>query len=951
MKYRILIFFFTTFNSFAQQPSHSIIGEEELAGINIYSIIQDLDNTIWLTSNEGLFHYDGLKFTKIQSLAMNDLSLFGLDKDNEGNIYCYNLSGQILVIRNKQLKLYCQIPEKHLSGIVFYAFDDNNNLIISSKDLLKYDKKKNEFKIIFDFKNDVAEYLTKGSDKKIYFWNNNKTYQYFNNTLLIKNDNVLKIGKNQNHTYTSYDNRLVYFSNLFPQAIIESPNGELNKINYNVDYDSMTIYKPFISKKKDLVWFSNSKNGIYCYDLLGNPLFNNKLLFKDFFISAYLEDNDGNYWLCTFSKGIVLIPNLNVINYSNIDLIEKDDLKKITKKGDELYFGGVKGNLYKLKNDKIALKVEKLEKIESLKYLPKANIFFINEMIYSDNLKNLVGVNTYNKYDVFQNKYSDSIFYVTRSGLFYINNLLISKKLNYNTRTYCLFNDEMRKVLWLGSATGLEIRKNNKFQKILVNDLPIFSSQITEINNQIWVGASTGILIFENEKLVKKISIENKLLSNNVLKFIKDGKFVYIATNEGIQRYDLEDGSFKNFTKSNGLLSNAIFDFEVLDNQIYLITSKGIQKFSFENLTSINKLPKVSIANVLVNGFKSVSNHQILSSNENNLEFSFLSVTFMDKRNLKYEYQLQGFDEKWYSTNFSNNSIKYTKLPAGKYLFKVRIKDDSSVSDKIETFQFEVQTVFWKKWQFIIGSIILISLLFIAYYRKRITNLVQKKNEEIEKQKYIQELNKSKLKALKSQMNPHFIFNALNSIQEFILQNKKELASNYLGDFADLMRSYLNHSQADTISLRDEIETLELYLKLEQIRFEDDFEYQIKYDKKLSIDTLEISSFLLQPFVENAIKHGLLHKKGNKKISVEFNKINTKVLECIIQDNGIGRVESEKINKNRKHKSFAIDASQNRLNLLNQNIEEKIGLIIEDLYDDQNMPLGTKVIITIPLLK
>lgn len=648
-------------------------------------------------------------------------------------------------------------------------------------------------------------------------------------------------------------------------------------------------------------------------------------------------------------KGIVLIPNLNVIDYLNEDIIVKDDLYRITKKENTLYFGGIKGNVYKLFNDVIELKIEKSKKIESLKYLPKSDLFFINDKIYNSNLNKIIGKNSFNKYDVFQNTNSDSIFYVTRSGLFYLDSNLNEQKLDYDVRTYCLYNDEGRKVLWLGSSTGLEIRKNNKFQKVLVGNLPVFATKIISVNNQIWVGTSTGILIFEKEKLVHKITTKNHLLSNTVLKLIHNDKYVYISTNEGLQRYDLENNVFKNFTKSEGLLSNAILDFEILENKIYLITSKGIQKFSFDNLSGKKKLPKIKIHSVLVNGFRTILNNQRLPYNENNIEFSFRAITHKDKRNLKYEYQLEGFDESWYTTNFSNNTVKYAKLPAGKYTFRVRLKDDTVVSNDVKNFHFEVETVLWKKWQFISSLIFLTLLFFVIYYRRRINKLIKRKNEEIEKQKYIQELNKSKLKALKSQMNPHFMFNALNSIQEYILQNKKELASNYLGDFADLMRSYLQHSQEDTISLRDEIETLELYLKLEQIRFEEDLEYQIKYDKDLTIDSIQIPSFLLQPFVENAIKHGLLHKHGAKIISIKFVKVNNEILQCSIQDNGIGRKESEIINRNRKHKSFATEASQNRLNLLNQNINSKIGLTIEDLYDEQNRSLGTRVILKIPI--
>jgi ligand-binding sensor domain-containing protein len=937
--------------SFAQQPSHSIIGEEDLAGVNIYSIVQDNDNTIWLSTNNGLYHYDGITFTSIKSNIVNDQSLFGLDKDNNGRIYCYNLSGQILYIENKELKQYCQMPEKYISGVIYFTFDNKNNLIISSKSLLKYTKRKNEFKEIFHFESNNSEKLTKDKNNKIFFWSNDKKHTYFNDSLIVSSKIIDKINNTQNHAFVTSENQIIYFSNLYPKAILEEKSGNLLNVIYKVENDKTATYRPLLSKNHDLIWMANSKNGLYCFNLKGKPLFNNKLLFKDFFVSAYLEDGEGNFWLCTFGKGIVLIPNLNVIDYSNEDLIAKDDLNRITKKGKTLYFGGVKGNIYKLLEDKIDLKIEKSRKIESLKYLPKSDLFFVNERIFDGNLKDEKAINIFNKYDVFQNVNSDTIFYVTRSGLFCLDKNLSEKNLGYTTRTYSLFNDENNNVLWLASSTGLEIKRKGSFEKILVNEKPVFCSKIIKINNQIWTATTIGVLIFENEKLVRKIETNQGLLSNTVIKIIRDKEYVYISTNEGLQRYDLKTSTFRNFTKSDGLLSNAILDFEILDNQIYLITSKGIQRFSFNDLEENKKLPKIEIQKVLVNGFKQISNNYSLDSNENNVEFSFLYVTYKDKRNLKYEYQLEGFDEKWNTTNFINNSVKYTKLPAGKYVFKVRLRDSDTVSNEIRTFRFEVETVFWKKWQFIVAIVLASIVMFIIYYRNRINKLVQKKNEEIEKQKYIQELNQSKLKALKSQMNPHFMFNALNSIQEFILQNKKELASNYLGDFADLMRSYLQHSQEDTISLRDEIETLELYLKLEQIRFEEDFKFQIVYDRNLPIDAIEIPSFLLQPFVENAIKHGLLHRNGSKTVYVEFSKINEEVLECIIQDNGIGRKESERINKYRKHKSFATEASQNRLNLLNQNIASKIGLSIEDLYDDQNNPLGTKVIVTIPLLK
>ncbi|MGK0387956.1 MAG: two-component system LytT family sensor kinase [Maribacter sp.] len=210
-------------------------------------------------------------------------------------------------------------------------------------------------------------------------------------------------------------------------------------------------------------------------------------------------------------------------------------------------------------------------------------------------------------------------------------------------------------------------------------------------------------------------------------------------------------------------------------------------------------------------------------------------------------------------------------------------------------------------------------------------------------------LRDSELKALKAQMNPHFLFNAFNSIQEYIIMNKKELASDYLGKFADLMRIYLDHSRAKTILLEDEIKAADLYLQLEKIRFEDELDFNITISPKLDEDMMYIPPMLIQPFIENALKHGLFHKEGKKLLELDFDKKDG-VLICSITDNGIGRKESASINKRRlkKHQSFATAATQNRIELLNIGREEDINFTILDLKDENGIALGTKVILSIP---
>lgn len=211
----------------------------------------------------------------------------------------------------------------------------------------------------------------------------------------------------------------------------------------------------------------------------------------------------------------------------------------------------------------------------------------------------------------------------------------------------------------------------------------------------------------------------------------------------------------------------------------------------------------------------------------------------------------------------------------------------------------------------------------------------------------------SELKALKAQMNPHFIFNVLNSIQEFIILNQKDLASDYLAMFADLIRGYLHYSSLGHIPLADEIESISQYLELEKLRFGESMSFEVNYETQLNTEAIKIPTMIIQPYVENAIKHGLFSKKGDKKLTVDFRTSNEETIICTITDNGIGRTKARELKENSlsKYKSFATEANASRLELFNQMTSKQIGVETIDLTDEHGNTAGTQVIITIPTIK
>lgn len=302
----------------------------------------------------------------------------------------------------------------------------------------------------------------------------------------------------------------------------------------------------------------------------------------------------------------------------------------------------------------------------------------------------------------------------------------------------------------------------------------------------------------------------------------------------------------------------------------------------------------------------------------------------------------------------NRNQEKYSELQA-RYEANLKEQEVEALTQKNEYQELQLT-----QQRYLFAGLVLLVLLLsgslFLFYRQRKLRQKQEltKNELDETQKRL-ELEKqyraSELKAIRSQMNPHFVFNALNSIQEYIVSNERKLAGKYLGKFADLMRIYLEHSQVKTITLREEMEALNLYLELEKLRFEDSMHYEIKIDENVDKEMV-IPSLLLQPYVENAIKHGLLHRNGDRHLSIQVeNNEEKQYMICTIVDNGVGRAESLKINqmRNPEHKSFASQATRSRLDLLNHDRQQPITEEIEDLVDENNKGIGTKVIIKIPL--
>ena len=379
-----------------------------------------------------------------------------------------------------------------------------------------------------------------------------------------------------------------------------------------------------------------------------------------------------------------------------------------------------------------------------------------------------------------------------------------------------------------------------------------------------------------------------------------------------------------------------------------ILTKNGIITESLNLIENQNLSPLFRINKISVNATPiSINEYNNLEYNQNNIEINYSILSFKTDFSFPLHYKIN--DSPWEKASTQTRALKLLSLSPGDYKITFKLGEINNTHFKEHVIYLCIKKAYWQNWWFISIWISLLFFLLIVLARWRINELKQKNkllNEKIEnEQKYY----KTSLKAIKAQMNPHFFYNALNTIQSFIYSEDKKNASTYLSKFSKLTRLILEMSEKDQITLSEEINTLQLYLDIEKVRFNSDFEFSIQPPKHINTDYIQFPPMLIQPYVENAIKHGLLHKKGAKTLRVQF-EIENQLLHVTIDDNGIGRKLSEEINskKNNQHTSFSSSANQQRFKILSLN-NASASVQITDKLDDLNQSLGTTIYLIIPI--
>jgi len=476
-----------------------------------------------------------------------------------------------------------------------------------------------------------------------------------------------------------------------------------------------------------------------------------------------------------------------------------------------------------------------------------------------------------------------------------------------------------------------------------------FVMDITEdAKGKIWVCTYLqGILVIDpvTLKITKIFTLNDGLASSTLYKIrTDDSGDIWVTTSLGLNHINHITYEVKTYNMSTGIPDIILSaGFEIVHGKTLAL---GI--YSGYLLADLNNLQKPIYKNTPVLTDFRVNNRQNNIEKEyrnieyynNNISIRYSALPYYDPLNMEYSWMLKGMSNDW-SEVTSLTEVSFYKLKYGRYDFFIRYRlKGESWSKTYKLVGFTILPAWWQTVWFKLCLFLFLLFILLLVYKLRVWQI--KKQENL-KHDYELRISKIEMQALRSQMNPHFLFNSLNSIRLFVMKNETIKATEYLTQFSQLVRHILNTSRVDLVSLEDELNAIKLYINLEQARFEKEFTFNLKVDESLDLDSIQIPPMLLQPYIENAIWHGFMNKEGDGVLGLEIFEKNDIVVFNII-DNGIGIKKSKELKSKTalKDKSFGMEITNERVEHFNKVNSNKIKVEIVDI-----LPTGTQVIITL----
>lgn len=929
----------------------------------VYHILQDDNGYIWMATNEGLCRYDGQRFLAYdEHTGFKERSALRILKDHTGKLW-FLVRGKIYFYAQNTFTLFSHPSLPTSMRYLWMTEDHSGNLWLSCRSGLLYRiKPDNTIDSVLIEKGQYIAYMECMPDNRLCLGTRVGCF------LVTQSLHVRKIPTLQSkgvyvRAYNLKDGRTLVANS---EGLFELRDTIAHQIfAFDKSFPSSNITSLLEDKDGD-IWIA-LEYGVYLCRKGVFDLHKAEKVLSDILPSFILQDIENNYWISTMDKGIYCIYNKNVLCYTTRQGLASNYIENILSVGNnDIIVQHYNGCFDEIKKGKIKKLPYQLNGSAYFSQLPDGRYYYINgdsthiiNRFYVDSRK----TKQYIKYF----KSSSGVwYYQDNNGVYQYNpsgkHSLIHSFAKYSSqeireniayRTWDIVVEDNARI-WFATSGGIYRLEGDTILHLqtLHPACTTFTKKLYQDSlGNIWAcTAGSGLLCFHGSS-VYNITMDHGLPSNVCRTICLDSNnTLWVCTAAGISKIHWKDSlhySIRNLGMNDGLGSNEILDIQKIGSTIWLASGTG-GVIAFPDTLSLQSNPslKVNIQEIMAEGRKlPLSSQYDFDNDVNTLSFEFIGISYRSNGNIHYKYRLIGSDDTaWVYT--SQSRIHFSALSPGDYTFQVMAQNKDGVwGEKPAQVQFNIKAPVWQRSWFLLGTVgvLAVGIGVVLNWRKRL----RERQNSLRRQ-----LVDAELQALRLQINPHFIFNSLNSIQEFMLEHQPKEANRYLSKFANLMRMIINYSRMSSITIAEEITFLATYIELEQLRFEHHFDYSIVVDEEIEQHRFVLPPILLQPIVENAIKHGFTNTPKQGKLRIHFG-IKNNQLVCTIEDNGKGRNGSHNSSDTViQGTATGIRNTSERLEILaklwKENNEQRGEIIFTDLYSSEGTPQGTKVEVWIP---
>ncbi|MDZ4758024.1 MAG: histidine kinase [Bacteroidota bacterium] len=937
--------------------------------------MQDSKGFIWFCTETGVNRFDGQNFESYSTNdGLADNENFESYEDSKGRIWFMSLTGKLSYYYkgsfynehntpslkyNADGSLLFNCAEDSVgrmwfstnSGMVFCYDGKKTSELITSKDAVSGRP------VFFKYAKTLMvlqlKAITAGDKKQLYGKN-----IYTGTDLILPGQNN-KVGS-LSALFSHYSQSGLTESYMLCQwyKLFKIENGR----EHNIEIPNSDRMQSFMIDGKDL-WFGGEKKGL----LLVQNFENSKLwkiqnLLADKTINHILKDHENNIWIATHGNGIYMLPSFarEVISLNDVEILSAGGISCMEPTGNasEILVGYHNGDLRVIKDLKSVQKyslahdginrINDLRKLSDVEYLigTDKGLYKLNTSTSIISKVDLQGLVSFKSFDR-SNK--DEI-------IFSINGRIIKKKGN-GYATMLQSEDNSGRIVSLAATDGNNLYFGNSYGLMKLHGIVDTLVQKDD-NNQysyksllytnkvLWAGTNgNGLFLLKDDIFIKKFDLKDGL-TGRICNHISAGpdNTVWVATNDGITVFSgITLNILRRITIQDGLLNNDIKDIVFSDGKAYIGTALGISVFP-QNFVSTDLPPQIHYTKVLVGAEKVYNDPEEISYQYFNgfVRILYAGISYISPQEVLYSYRFSK-DSTWVQTNAKE--LTFFDLQPGNYTLLVRAMKPNSGWSNAALLQIIVTPLFYQAIWFK-AILVLIFIAGIWYYLDRRTKAIRKK--EANKLEQLRLVANLEAQALSSQLNPHFIFNSLKTLQHYIENQGEEKGMDYLKEFSLLMEQVLKQAKQNYIKLADELVFIKRYMDMEKVRFDSHFEYDIKPPIGYDAKQIQLPPMLLQPMLENAFKHAfeIDYIAPTMQVTIDIDK---NFIHCKIEDNGLGIDTTRQREKPPRYTHTAMQVAANRLELMTTSDGSKGTIEIIDKSNLNNLSTGTIVILHIPL--